>query len=332
MTYFNSNRLSVAVNRHFFVFLTLLLFILNFDSAFAASNLEIVCENGKELLLETVEESDGIKIVKVHDGEHVWFRVIAAISTVYLPEMIQAICVKVTGDTKACEVVYAVTSALVALRGRQIYKSISKQGVTHNRKWIAKKGVNRSEAAIETLTYDSARAMKRVFGAYRELGCVKWNNVSETTSNTNLYDGYSSTPNTNTPHQQNNVCFSPHQELNVSGSWTGIATVNGGSTLAYEIELTQHGLDIEGIIHLSTFNQVYYATYRARGKMYESRVFLEGYQYIENKSGGGYNWCMAALKLNYSMENNKEYLKGTWGRNRVSGGCPGGSGRIDVKK
>ncbi len=98
----------------------------------ASPKVEYVCEDGIELRLETIEDADGIKIVKVSDGETVWFRVIAAITTAFLPEIVNQICVKVTGDAKACEVVYAVTSALVSLKGRSINRAISRNGITND--------------------------------------------------------------------------------------------------------------------------------------------------------------------------------------------------------
>ncbi|CAM4400785.1 hypothetical protein [Zobellia nedashkovskayae] len=122
------------------------------------------------------------------------------------------------------------------------------------------------------------------------------------------------------------------QETNVSGNWIGITTLRDEKVCPYEIKIIQYGMDLEGIIKLSTFNKQYYAIYKVKGRMFDSKIFLEGYEYIENISGGGYNWCMASLNLTYLQKNNKDYLIGSWGANSISGGCPSGSGDVEIKR
>lgn len=131
------------------------------------------CKETNNLHQEIIDQSNGSYIIKVSDGKFTWFHVVAAISTVLLPEAVHEICTRAGGDNKVCRVVYDVTSALVALRGKKIYK-----GVTNGIYWLANRGQYRSKAVIETATYDKARAIKIIFDTYKKINCINWEDVS----------------------------------------------------------------------------------------------------------------------------------------------------------
>lgn len=121
-----------------------------------------------------IDASENCIVVKIVTKDHqiIW-NVVAAIATHFLPETVQAICTNAGGNPDHCEVVYEASSALVNLRGKGIFK-----GITKGVRWVAKRlGYNlKSSAAIEAKSYETAGNFKKIFEAYNNAGCMKWEN------------------------------------------------------------------------------------------------------------------------------------------------------------
>jgi hypothetical protein len=131
-----------------------------------------------------VSESNGVTIVEIttKEGKVIW-NIIAAIATVFLPEIVEGICSITVGDPDACHVAYEVTSALVSISGVRIYRGIAR-GINY----LASRGAYRSFASVEASTYNFASHVKEAFEVYKKYGCVKWDNIGY--DNTNNYIQY----------------------------------------------------------------------------------------------------------------------------------------------
>lgn len=158
-----------------------ILIIISVSNTYAYNNISI--EYFSELNKVNVTNIDNIKLIeqyescsiyllKTKDGKVFW-NVIAAIGTVFLPEISQEICMKTIGDPDICQAVYDVTSVLVTISGNGIRK-----GITKGLYWLANKKAKKSIASIGTKTYDIASTIKDVFEYYREINCINWENVN----------------------------------------------------------------------------------------------------------------------------------------------------------
>lgn len=131
----------------------------------------------------TLYEGQGVSIIQINEDGEVTWQVVATIGTVLLPETAKAICIRAIGDEDICNVVHKVTSTLVEIRGRRIVN-----GVYRGFKWIASKGKFKSSAVVSTTMFDVALRIKDVFEAYRELGCVEWEDVNAPEGSEGSYD------------------------------------------------------------------------------------------------------------------------------------------------
>ncbi len=117
--------------------------------------------------VDVLEDSESCSIVVLYDEEGNYIiNVIAAVATVFLPEVVGGICKRTIGDPDICNSVYDVTSALVSIKGRRIYKGVTK-GLSRSLNWVANKGSYKSKATIETTSYNIASGLKTVFETYR---------------------------------------------------------------------------------------------------------------------------------------------------------------------
>jgi hypothetical protein len=125
-----------------------------------------------------VAASEGVQLVEIRtkDGKFIW-NVIAAIATVFLPEIVEGICTATIGDPDACNVAYQATAALVSLRGVRIYRGFAKSV-----RYVASRGTYRSTATVEAGTYRFASNVKEAFEVYKKYGCVRWSDVNTNTS------------------------------------------------------------------------------------------------------------------------------------------------------
>lgn len=151
-----------------------------------------------------VEQTESCTIVAIetHDNAII-LNVIAGIATSLIPEAVEALCTNAGNSPAYCEVGYTVAEALVSLGSGKIAK-----GVVRGMKWIAKKmgfhtASKVSKAAVEVKSYEAANAMKSVFKAYRDAGCMKWQSTEVKQDNNefadwqsgNSYSSYSYTSN-----------------------------------------------------------------------------------------------------------------------------------------
>jgi len=122
--------------------------------------------------ISILNSSEVCDIVMIETKEGTIFNVIAAIATELLPEAAKGVCDATIGEPDACNVVYAVTSALVTINGTKIYKGISR-GLT----WVANRGLTRSKATVETQTYQKAKKVSEVFEFYKRTKCIDWESI-----------------------------------------------------------------------------------------------------------------------------------------------------------
>ncbi len=132
-----------------------------------------------------IEEGEYMTVVTYlnEDGETI-HQIIAAVAIAFLPETLKAVCQYTLEEDEQyfCDVVYNVTSVLVTLTGRRLYK-----GVTHGFHWSAAKGPTRGVTRIETSTYDHVRLFRRVLKAYHS-GCVLGKGIPWESINTSDYN------------------------------------------------------------------------------------------------------------------------------------------------
>lgn len=128
--------------------------------------------SGQGAKYEIVEYSSACTIFKVTTNNgSTFYNVVAAVGTVFLPEIVYGICKRSVGNPDVCNAVYDVTTALVELKGEKIYR-----GITGGLQWLASRGKVKSTAAIKTTAYSIASGIKTVFEAYSER-CSEGNGI-----------------------------------------------------------------------------------------------------------------------------------------------------------
>lgn len=158
-----------------------------FDSQNSSFNYEKITS------ITLVEKHSSCSIYQLQDenGNSI-LNVIASVGTLYLPDMVEGLCTRTGVDPAICNAVYDVTSMIVSLRGKSIYKGVSK-GIRKALRWIGIRGYDNSSAIIETRTYDIASKVKDVFELYHE-SCaagngIPWTSVNLSSDNSTNIDG-----------------------------------------------------------------------------------------------------------------------------------------------
>ncbi len=138
----------------------------------------------KIIEVKLIEHSNSCSIYELRDENGmIIYNVIAAVATAWLPEIVEGFCEKTIGDQHICNTVYDVTSMVVALRGKSIYKGITR-GMNRFTRWIAHRDLSVSKATVEARTYSVATTLRAVFDAYHEK-CANGNGIPWETVHTN---------------------------------------------------------------------------------------------------------------------------------------------------
>lgn len=145
----------------------------------------------KSITLIKEYSSCSIYYIQDENGNSI-INVIASISTLFLPDFVEALCKRLSIDPIISDAVYDVTSMIVSLRGQSIYRGISK-GTRKILRWIGIRGEKESSAIIETRTFDIAEKIKDVFELYHE-SCglnngIPWSSVDLSSDNSTNIDG-----------------------------------------------------------------------------------------------------------------------------------------------
>jgi len=110
-------------------------------------------------------------------------------------------------------------------------------------------------------------------------------------------------------------------ELDISGTWTGIAT-SGPAEFFYSWDINQIKENVTGVITIAQKDKSLLSSYEIMGTFKNNVLSFEGTRFINLADGAG--WCMAKGALNYTSVDGKEVFEGTWGPHAIQGGCAEG--------
>ncbi len=112
-------------------------------------------------------------------------------------------------------------------------------------------------------------------------------------------------------------------ELDISGTWTGIAT-SGPAEFFYSWDINQIKENVTGVITIGQRDKSLLSSYEFSGTFKDDVLSFEGTRFVNLADGA--TWCMTKGDLNYKSVNGEEKFEGTWGPHAIQGGCPEGSG------
>jgi caspase domain-containing protein len=117
------------------------------------------------------------------------------------------------------------------------------------------------------------------------------------------------------------------QVIDLSGDWQGYAFI-GRKRVNYDWHISQEGQKLFGTISISTLEGLDKSTQAFEATIQDSVVIFRATRWLSPQLS---TWCMAAGKLKLAEPTAPPELKGTWGANPISGGCPTGSyGRVQL--
>lgn len=121
---------------------------------------------------------------------------------------------------------------------------------------------------------------------------------------------------------EESVAPTPDKFTSLTGTWSGYALA-GSQKLDYSWDIDQQGSCVEGTISIKMKDEGKWSRYAFLGHLDGKAMSWNGT--IWKTSGNG-AFCMAAGVLNLDESGSVPVLEGSWGPNKVRGGCPRNTG------